>query len=115
MFIEKEENEVGVMDESTSDYRNKIEEKQEDMFDPHKLQQNILKENEKSYQNNFIDFGDDDIVEEPPAKQETPQQNILEQDKTEEPSPKKNPRKRAKRDKKAIIDSDEDIKEEQLT
>jgi hypothetical protein len=35
------------------------------MFDPHKLQQNILKETEKSYQNNFIDFGDEDIVEAP--------------------------------------------------
>jgi hypothetical protein len=34
------------------------------MFDPHKLQQNILKEEDKSYQNNFIDFGDEDIVEE---------------------------------------------------
>lgn len=53
------------MDESTADYRNKIEEKTEDMFDPHKLQQNILKESERSYQNNFVDFGDEDIVDEP--------------------------------------------------
>ena len=53
------------MDESTSEYRNKIEEKTEDMFDPHKLQQNIFKESERSYQNNFVDFGDEDIIDEP--------------------------------------------------
>lgn len=41
---------------------NKIEEKQKDALDAHKLKQNILRESEKSYQNNFIDFGDEDIV-----------------------------------------------------
>jgi hypothetical protein len=61
---------VGVMDESTADYRNKIEEKTEDMFDPHKLQQNILKESERSYQNNFVDFGDEDIIDEPAPEKE---------------------------------------------
>lgn len=102
------------MDESTTDYH-KIEEKQKDAYDPLKLQQNILKESDKSYQNNFIDFGDDDIVEDPPQKVEEPQQNIVEEEQKEE-SHKKNPRKqRARREKKAMIDSDEEVKTEEIS
>jgi hypothetical protein len=105
------------MDESNIDYRNKIEEKQEDMFDPHKLQQNILQENQKSYQNNFIDFGDEDVIEETVQKPETEKKELREEkeeeEKGEEQLAKKNARKRGKREKKAIIDSDEDIKDEQ--
>lgn len=47
-------------DELNGDYKNKIEEKQDDMFDPHKLKENMFKQSDKSYQNNFIDFGDED-------------------------------------------------------
>lgn len=98
------------MDESNIEYKNKIEQKQEDMFDPHKLQQNILKEEDKSYQNNFIDFGDEDIVEEQFVQQpKKTQKNVFEEDKKVEDSPnKKNTRKRPKREKKNILDSDED-------
>jgi hypothetical protein len=66
------------------------------MFDPHKLQQNILKEADRSYQNHFIDFGDENIVEDkeqpPPEREE-----VVEQKTEEPPSASKNPRKRGKR------------------
>lgn len=80
------------------------------MFDPHKLQQNILQNNEKSYQNNFIDFGDQDIVEDAETK-EVQQEEV----KKEETGGRKGDRKRGKKDrvKKPIINSDEEITEEQ--
>lgn len=34
------------------------------MFDPHKLKENMFKQSDKSYQNNFIDFGDEDPAQE---------------------------------------------------
>jgi len=39
-----EDNEIGVEDENHVN-RNKIEEKQEDMFDPHQLKKNMLDQN----------------------------------------------------------------------
>ncbi len=106
------------MDESNSEYKNKIEEKQEDMFDPHKLQQNILKEEDRSYQNNFIDFGDEDILEEDfVQKPKPPSKNVFEEEpkKEEDSSIKKSTRKRPKREKKTILDSDDEAPQTEMS
>lgn len=93
MEKEDEDNIVGVMDENNSEIKNKIQEKQEDVFDAHKLTQNILEgmQNKNQRDFNLIDFGEEQDILEPPKQELTQEQKTI-----EETSNRKN-RKRGKR------------------
>ena len=106
-FLEQEDNEniIGVMDESV-DQRNKIEEKQEDMFGAHQIKQNILhldQDTPDTNNNAFLDFNDDPNQHEEPAKE---QASIQQQD----PPKNKRKRERGRREVKKF-DSDGEHKE----
>ena len=107
-FLEAEDNEdvIGVMEDSTIGHKNKIEEKQEDMFDAHKIQQNVLDQTDNRHNPHlFMDFGEDEVTTEGRQPIEASQPR-----KEAEGQPR-NKRKRGKRDVKKF-DSDEDNAEE---
>lgn len=63
-FNRDEDNEIAVVDEDTTDSRNKIEERQKDLFDAHLYQENLLHSDHRHARNdNLLDF-----EEEEPAK-----------------------------------------------
>ena len=95
------------MEDSSIGHKNKIEEKQEDMFDAHKYQQNPLDQTDNTHNpHNFMDFGEEDITTEGLQSQAT-----SELKKEAEGQQPRNKRKRGKRDVKKF-DSDEDNIEE---